>query len=64
MLDDLAEGVPRLRSKGASGAILRIEWERINDLDALDSLAELNLIAAAAMIQGQAGLAAEEVCRS
>jgi hypothetical protein len=63
VLDDLAERVPRWRAGGASGAVLRIEWERINDLDALDTLAELNLIAAAALVGGGAPTA-EAVCRS
>lgn len=63
VLDDLAERVPRWRARGASGAILRIEWERINDLDALDNLAALNLIAGAALIGGETGLDAAEVCR-
>ena len=63
VLDDLAERVPRWRAKGVSSAVLRIERERINDLDALDNLAELNLIAAAALIQGRAGLETEAVCR-
>jgi hypothetical protein len=61
VLDDLAERVPRWRAAGASGAVLRIEWERINDLDALDNLAELNLIAAAALVGGAAPTA-EAVC--
>jgi hypothetical protein len=63
VLDDLAARVPRWRAKGVSGAILRIEWERINDLDALDNLAELNLIAGAALIGGEVAPEAEDVCR-
>jgi hypothetical protein len=63
VLDDLAERVPRWRAKGAGGAILRIEWERINDLDALDNLAALNLIAGAALIGGEPTVNAEEICR-
>jgi hypothetical protein len=63
VLEDLAARVPRWRDKGASGAILRIEWERINDLDALDNLAAMNLIAGAALIGGEVGLDAPGVCR-
>ncbi|WP_137176377.1 hypothetical protein [Roseomonas sp. AR75] len=63
VLDDLAARLPRWRAKGAGGAILRIEWERINDLDALDNLAALNLMAGAALIGGDASLEAEELCR-
>lgn len=62
VLEDLAERMPRWRTKGASGVILRIEWERINDLDALDNLAELNLIAGAALARGEV-VTAEAVCQ-
>ncbi|HEY8611608.1 MAG TPA: hypothetical protein VIL69_10015, partial [Roseomonas sp.] len=62
VLDDLAERMPRWKAGGATGVILRIEWERINDLDALDNLAELNLIAGAALALGEA-VDAREVCR-
>lgn len=63
VLDDLAQRLPRWVEQGSSGAVLRIEWERINDLDALDNLAELNLIAAAALARGEAAVDAEWVCR-
>ncbi len=63
VLDDLVARVPRWRAAGATGAILRIEWERINDLDALDNLATLNLIAGAALIGGGPAPDAEAVCR-
>ncbi len=64
VLEDLAARVPRWRAAGVSGAILRIEWERINDLDALDNLAALNLIAGAALIGGGPAPDAEAVCRN
>ena len=53
VLDDLVERLPRWAAAGVSGAIFRIEWERINDLDAFDTLAEINLIAAAALARGE-----------
>ena len=53
VLDDLAERMTRWEVAGVSGAIFRIEWERINDLDAFDTLAEVNLIAAAALARGE-----------
>jgi hypothetical protein len=53
VLDDIAERLPRWTANGVSGAILRIEWERINDLDAFDNLAEMNLIAGAALLRGE-----------
>ncbi len=61
VLDDLAGRVPRWRAQGAAGAILRMEWERINDLDALDNLAEVNLIGAAALLRGES-CSAETAC--
>jgi hypothetical protein len=52
-LDDLRPRMAHWRSHGVQGAIFRIEWERINDLDCLDTLNEVNLIAAAAWALGE-----------
>lgn len=54
VLDDLAPRLQRWRDAGVQGVILRIEWERINDLDALDTLNEINLIAGASLLRGHA----------
>ena len=54
ILDDIAGRLPRWTDAGATGAIFRIEWERINDLDAFDTLAEINLIASAAIARDEA----------
>ena len=62
VLDDLRERIPRWERKDVTGAIFRIEWERINDLDALDTLNETNLIAAAALARGER-IDAVETCR-
>jgi hypothetical protein len=62
VLDDLTARVPRWRAAGATGVVLRIEWERINDLDALDNLAELNLLAGSALARGDR-VDEEMVCR-
>ncbi|MBM3555561.1 MAG: hypothetical protein FJX47_08415 [Alphaproteobacteria bacterium] len=52
--EDLAHRIPHAARAGASGAILRVEWERINDLHCLDNLNAANLIAAAAILTGEA----------
>ena len=62
VLEDLRARVPRWLDAGIEGAIFRIEWERINDLDALDTLNETNLVAAAALARGE-DIDAVEVCR-
>jgi hypothetical protein len=62
VVDDIAQRVPRWERLGVSGAIWRIEWERINDLDAMDTLAEANLIAAAAWSRDER-IDAPETCR-
>lgn len=53
IIGDLSPRLARWKAAGATGAIFRIEWERINDLDAFDTLAEVNLIGAAAMARGE-----------
>ena len=54
VFDDLAARMPRWQAAGASGAIFRIEWERLNDLDSFDNISEANLIAAALLAAGEA----------
>lgn len=61
VLDDLAPRMARWRAAGVQGVVLRIEWERINDLDALDTLNEMNLIAGARMLSGESP-SARSVC--
>lgn len=61
-LDDLRPRMARWLQAGVEGVVLRIEWERINDLDALDTLNEINLIAGAAWAAGE-GIDAGEACR-
>lgn len=51
--DDLARRMPYWHRTGASGVILRIEWERLNDLDCFDNISETNLIAAALLASGR-----------
>jgi hypothetical protein len=62
VLDDLRDRVPRWQAAGADGVILRIEWERIFDLDVLDTLNEVNLLAAAGLVNAQP-IDAAETCR-
>ncbi len=62
VLDDLRPRMAHWRAHGVQGAIFRIEWERINDLDCLDTLNEINLVAAAAWAAGD-DIDAEEACR-
>jgi hypothetical protein len=61
VLDDLRPRMAHWRACGVQGAIFRIEWERINDLDCLDTLNEINLVAAAAWAAGH-DIDAEEAC--
>lgn len=62
VLDDLRRRMAHWARNGVEGGLFRIEWERINDLDALDTLNETNLIAAAALARGEE-VDAIEVCR-
>jgi hypothetical protein len=62
VLDDLRPRMAHWRACGVQGAIFRIEWERINDLDCLDTLNEINLIAGAAWAMGD-DIGADEACR-
>lgn len=62
VLEDLRSRVPGWRRAGVDGVILRIEWERINDLDCLDTLNETNLVAAAAWARGDC-IDGRETCR-
>jgi hypothetical protein len=50
---DIAERFAFGRENGVSGALLRVEWERVNDLWALETPNRMNLIAAAALAQGE-----------
>jgi hypothetical protein len=52
VLEDLRARLKHWQSCNVEGGIFRIEWERINDLDCLDTLNETNLIAAAALARG------------
>jgi hypothetical protein len=52
-LDDLNHRIDHATKSGVSGALLRVEWERINDHWSLDTLGEINLIAAASLIGGK-----------
>jgi hypothetical protein len=61
LYDDVNRRFAHARQQGVSGALLRVEWERINDWWALETLNELNLIAGAALARGEA-LPAEDVC--
>ncbi|WP_316979575.1 hypothetical protein [Shumkonia mesophila] len=60
--DDLRRRLDHARSKGATGAVFRAEWERVNDWWCLGTLNEVNLIAAALMARGEA-VDTNEVCR-
>ena len=62
VLTDLRARMAHWERERVVGAIFRIEWERINDLDCLDTLNETNLIAAAALASGE-DIDATEVCR-
>ncbi|MCJ0762752.1 hypothetical protein [Variovorax terrae] len=62
VLDDLRRRMAHWQAHGVEGGIFRIEWERINDLDALDTLNEINLIGAAALARGQ-DIDAAQACR-
>ena len=63
VLDDLRPRMAHWRNHGVQGAIFRIEWERINDLDCMDTLNEVNLIAAAALALGEEVDAKESCAR-
>jgi hypothetical protein len=51
--DDLARRAANWRRAGVSGIILRIEWERLNDLDSFDNISEANLMAGALLASGR-----------
>ena len=53
-LDDLRARFAHAAACGVSGCLLRVEWERINDYWSLDTLNEMNLIAAASLAHGRA----------
>lgn len=50
---DLKHRMEYGEKNGASGAIFRVEWERVNDWWALETINETNLIAAAAVTGGR-----------
>ncbi len=52
-LQDMRSRFEYAESKGVSGGLFRVEWERINDLWSLDGLNGINLILAAAFAAGQ-----------
>lgn len=59
--EDIAHRMDHALKAGAEGGLFRIEWERVNDLWALETPNALNLIAAAALAKGDAP-SAVEVC--
>jgi len=52
MREDIASRFAYAMENGAEGALLRVEWERINDHWSLDGLGRLNLLAAADCARG------------
>lgn len=62
-LENLRARLGHAAANGASGCLLRVEWERINDYWSLGSLNEMNLIAAASLAQGEAIEATETARR-
>jgi hypothetical protein len=62
VLTDIRARMQHWLTHGVEGGIFRIEWERINDFDALDTLNELNLIAAAALADDES-VDPAEICR-
>jgi hypothetical protein len=61
VLADLTRRMAFWRAHNARGVLLRIEWERINDLDAFDNLAEINLIGGASLARGDPATASDVV---
>ncbi|MDQ6621244.1 MAG: hypothetical protein M3Z31_16395 [Pseudomonadota bacterium] len=61
LYDDIRQRLAHAASKGATGVLLRVEWERVNDWWALETMNALNLIAAAAWARGDE-LTAVRVC--
>src|ERR1022692_1835863 len=62
LYDDVRTRLEHATRHGVTGALFRVEWERINDWWALETLNEMNLVAAAMFSRGDA-LIPEEVCR-
>ena len=58
---DIAARFAHGTANGVSGALLRVEWERVNDLWALETPNRMNLIAAAALAAGETPTE-EQVC--
>ena len=58
---DMADRFTYGAANGVSGAVLRVEWERVNDLWALETPNRMNLIAGAALAAGDTPTE-EEVC--
>ncbi len=55
MFDDLRARLAHAETCGVEGGLFRTEWERINDLSALDGINALNMVAAAMLSRGPAG---------
>jgi hypothetical protein len=62
LYEDIEKRLCHAAALGVTGVLLRVEWERINDWWALQTLNELNLVAAAAFARGEQPTA-EAVCR-
>lgn len=58
---DIAARFAHAEANGVSGAVLRVEWERVNDIWALETPNRMNLIAAAALAAGDSP-SEEQVC--
>jgi hypothetical protein len=58
---DLKNRMEYGEKNGVTGAIFRVEWERVNDWWALETINETNLIAAAAITNGE-DASTERVC--
>ena len=63
MRDDLVRRLRYAQSKGVSGALYRVEWERVNDWWCLETPNRANLIAAARLAGGE-DASATSVCRT
>jgi hypothetical protein len=60
--EDLARRIAHAQELAVTGAVFRVEWERVNDWWVLECLNEVNLIAAAALARGDSP-SPVEVCR-
>jgi hypothetical protein len=60
---DIADRFAHAAAHGVDGTVLRVEWERVNDLWALETPNRMNLIAAAALAAGETP-DDEQVCRT